>query len=47
MWIAREDDKGGVRLTSLAAWLRDCDRVIAVGKAWAVDPVAMANRHTR
>jgi hypothetical protein len=39
------DDKGGVRLTPLAAWLRDCDRFISVGKAWAVDPFAMANRH--
>jgi hypothetical protein len=41
------DNKGGVRLTPLAAWLRNFDRFIAVGKAWAVDPFAMANRHTR
>ena len=41
------DDKGGVRLTPLAAWLHDCDRFIAGGKAWAVDPFAMANRHAR
>jgi hypothetical protein len=41
------DDKGGVRLTPLTAWLRDCVRFIAVGKAWAVDPFAMANRHAR
>jgi hypothetical protein len=41
------DNKGGVRLTPLAAWLRDFDRFIAVGKAWAVDPFAMANRHIR
>jgi hypothetical protein len=41
------DDKGGVRVTPLAAWLRDCDRFIAVGKAWAVDPFAMANRRAR
>jgi hypothetical protein len=41
------DDKGGVRLTPLAAWLRDCHSFIAVGKAWAVDPFAMANRHGR
>ena len=27
------DDKGGVCLTPLAAWLRDCHRFIAIGKA--------------
>jgi hypothetical protein len=41
------ENKGGVRLTPLAAWLRDFDRFIAVGKAWAVDPFAMANRLSR
>jgi hypothetical protein len=41
------DDRGGVRLTLLAAWFRDCDRFISVGKAWAVEPFAMASGHAR
>jgi hypothetical protein len=41
------DGEGGVRLTPLAAWLRGCDRFISNGKAWAVEPFAMANRHAR
>ena len=41
------DNKGGVRLTPLDARLRDFDCYIAAGKAWAVDPFSMANRHAR
>jgi hypothetical protein len=39
------DDKGGVRLMPIDQWLATFNVFISAGKAWAVDPFAMANRH--
>jgi hypothetical protein len=39
------DDKGGVRLMRIDDWLATFSSCISAGKAWAVDPFAMANRH--
>jgi hypothetical protein len=41
------DDKGGVRLMPVDQWLAAFSDSIAAGKAWAVDPFAMANRNRR
>jgi hypothetical protein len=41
------DDKGGVRLMPVDQWLAAFGESIAAGKAWAVDPFAMANRKRR
>ena len=38
------DDKGGVRLMPVSQWLAAFSGSIAAGRAWAVDPFAMANR---
>jgi hypothetical protein len=39
------DDKGGVRLMPIDQWLTAFSGSIAAGRAWAVDPFAMANRN--
>jgi hypothetical protein len=41
------DGKGGIRLMPLDTWLDAFRPFIAAGKAWAVDPFAMAHRVNR
>jgi hypothetical protein len=40
------EDSGGVRLMPIDQWLAAFKACIAGGNAWAVDPFAMANRHS-